>query len=82
MNSNDIVLPGEFTKNIDIVFDVIYRPYKTKLLEDAERNGVKVIPGIEMLLGQGAAAFKMWTGIEPPINAMKKSALEALGVKI
>ncbi len=62
------VLPGS-----KVVFDAVYRPKETKLLKEAERNGSMVIHGEEMLLHQGMAAFRLWTGKDPPEKAMRKA---------
>lgn len=53
------------------VTDVIYVPEKTPLLEMAEKLGCKTMNGIGMMLYQGAAAFKLWTGREMPVDAVK-----------
>jgi len=52
------------------VYDTIYRPARTQLMELAEVNGGHGINGMGMLVRQGAAAFKLWTGVEPPIEVM------------
>jgi shikimate dehydrogenase len=54
-----------------VVADVIYKPAKTKLLELAEAKGCKTINGLGMMLYQGAAAFKLWTGKEMPTDHIK-----------
>ncbi|MGG5330364.1 shikimate dehydrogenase [Enterococcus sp. AZ163] len=53
------------------VFDVIYHPAQTKLLKAAEEKGAIAINGLGMLLHQGAAAFKLWTGEEMPIKVIR-----------
>ena len=55
-----------------IVSDVIYNPRKTKLLTMAESAGLATFNGMYMLLYQGAAAFKIWTGHEMPVDLVKK----------
>lgn len=55
-----------------VVFDCIYSPRETKLLAMAKKNGCKTINGLGMVLFQGAASFKLWTGQEMPINHIKK----------
>ncbi|MDD3183828.1 MAG: shikimate dehydrogenase [Anaerostipes sp.] len=56
-----------------IVYDVIYNPLVTKLMEDAQNQGCKaVIGGKGMLLWQGAAAFELYTGLEMPAEGLKK----------
>ena len=48
------------------VFDTIYNPSATKLLKLARQAGCKTQNGLRMLLYQGLASFKLWTGIEAP----------------
>lgn len=61
------------------VFDIVYNPLQTKLLKDAEAAGAKAVSGVMMLVYQGAEAFRLWTGVEPPVELMKKTVLEGLG---
>jgi len=57
------------------VADIVYNPLKTKLLRAAEKQGCRaILPGLGMLIYQGAAAFKLWTGVEPVITEMSKVA--------
>lgn len=55
-----------------VVTDTIYSPAKTALLELAEEVGCQTINGMGMLYYQGAAAFKLWTGLEMPHEHMKE----------
>ncbi|MHB8138971.1 MAG: shikimate dehydrogenase [Smithellaceae bacterium] len=64
--------------NYQVVMDVIYNPLKTKLLRDAEAQGLKIIPGLEMFVRQGAGQLKLWTGKEAPLTLMKKTVRERL----
>lgn len=48
------------------VADIIYNPLKTKLLSQAEKIGCKTMNGMNMLIYQGALAFKIWTGKDMP----------------
>jgi len=52
------------------VFDLVYNPLETRLLRQAKADGARTIAGLEMLVFQGAAAFKLWTGIDPPVDVM------------
>lgn len=61
-----------------IVYDLVYRPAKTRLLEQAEKAGGRAIGGIGMLIYQGAAAFELWTGKTAPVDVMRAAALQAL----
>lgn len=55
-----------------VVADVVYNPKKTKLLEEAESAGCKIVTGIGMLLWQGAEAFKLYTGLEMPTDEVNE----------
>ena len=55
-----------------LVSDVIYHPSKTRLLREAQRAGCAVCNGMYMLLYQGAAAFKIWTGQEMPVELIRE----------
>ncbi|MDE6593355.1 MAG: shikimate dehydrogenase [Oscillospiraceae bacterium] len=52
----------EIIKNSGFVFDVIYNPEKTKLLQIAEESGIPCCGGMAMLVWQAAAAHEIWLG--------------------
>lgn len=54
-----------------IVSDIIYSPMETKLLKMAKSHGCKTFNGLYMLLYQGAASFKLWTGEDMPTEIIK-----------
>jgi 3-dehydroquinate dehydratase/shikimate dehydrogenase len=62
----------------EMVFDAVYRPMQTRLLELAAERGIKCVPGVEMFLAQGVAQFEIWTGKQAPEAAMRKAVLAAL----
>ena len=49
-----------------VVADVVYNPEETRLLREAKSVGCKTVGGKGMLLWQGAAAYKLYTGLEMP----------------
>ncbi len=53
------------------VYDMVYRPAKTRFLEEAGRAGCKTANGLGMLLFQGAKALELWTGRPAPVEAMR-----------
>lgn len=61
-----------------VVYDLIYNPNITALLKHAHRHGATTISGLGMLIHQGALAFSLWTGLPPPLEAMKQAAYAAL----
>ncbi len=60
------------------VYDMVYRPERTRLIEQAEANGCRAIGGLGMLVRQGASAFTIWTKREAPVEVMFSAAREAL----
>ena len=61
-----------------LVYDMVYTPQQTPLMEEARRAGAKVLGGLWMLVYQGAAAFEMWTSREAPLDLMHEAGLRAL----
>src|SRR6266850_5302212 len=55
-----------------VVFDTIYNPKKTKLLQQAEEAGAKTIGGVEMFVRQAAGQFEAWTAKEAPKRVMRE----------
>ena len=61
------------------VYDLIYTPRPTALLAAAAARGCRSLDGLEMLVQQGAAALRLWSGRDPvPVDAMRRAALERL----
>ena len=73
MKESDPELVSEevFSRN-HVVYDLIYNPERTKLLQGAERKGAKVVNGLGMLVYQGAISFERWTGKKPDTEVMFK----------
>ncbi|MFW5691661.1 MAG: shikimate dehydrogenase, partial [Chloroflexota bacterium] len=63
------------------VYDMIYRPQITRLMQQAEARGGRAIGGLGMLVRQGALSFKKWTGVDPPLETMMAAALVALAMQ-
>lgn len=57
-----------------VIYDMVYRPAQTKLMQQVEMAGGRGISGLGMLVRQGAAAFKIWTGVVPPFDVMLAAA--------
>lgn len=66
-------LPIEALPDGAAVVDMVYKPLRTTLLARAEERGLQVVDGLGMLLHQGALAFEMWTGMEPPLDVMRSA---------
>jgi shikimate dehydrogenase len=53
------------------VVDLAYGPQETALVAAARAAGCAVVDGREALVRQGAASFRLWTGLEPPVEVMR-----------
>jgi shikimate dehydrogenase len=71
-------LPAEFLSPKLVVMDIVYNPLETKLLRDARKRGCKTVDGVGMLVRQGAESFKIWLGIDAPIDAMREAVMTEL----
>lgn len=54
------------------VMDIVYNPLETRLLQDAQAAGCRIIQGIEMFLHQAVGQFELWTGQSAPVDVMRK----------
>jgi shikimate dehydrogenase len=79
MEHKNSFIDSEHIPKGSIVYDIVYKPVLTRLLENATRAGAQTVYGYEMLLEQGGMSFRIWTGIKPPIEAMKKALFGVFG---
>ncbi|MBA5272210.1 shikimate dehydrogenase [Enterococcus hirae] len=54
------------------VFDLIYSPSETRLIQEAKKMGIKAYNGLGMLIHQGAIAFELWTHQEMPVQNIRE----------
>lgn len=81
MHPNDDVpsiIPGDLLNSRHTVCDLVYNPQKTSLLVAAWEAGAKVIPGLPMLVYQGAVSFEIWTSQPAPVDVMMRAAQQAM----
>ena len=69
--------PAEVVAAHEVVFDLVFHPRRTPLLELAAAAGRREVSGLRMLVLQGAAAFTRWTGRPAPLAAMAEAAERA-----
>lgn len=63
-----------------IAYDLIYTPNPTKFLQIAKEQGADAIDGLEMLIQQGAAALQIWLKQQAPVEVMRQSLRQYLGL--
>lgn len=61
-----------------LVYELIYNPVETRLLAAARAAGAQTLNGVQMLVYQGAAAFQIWTGLQPPVDVMEQAVRSRL----
>ncbi|MCH5350223.1 MAG: shikimate dehydrogenase [Oscillospiraceae bacterium] len=59
---NECPVTEEVIKSCKSVFEVIYNPNVTQLMSIAEKNGIKAIGGMAMLVWQAVVAHEIWSG--------------------
>jgi shikimate dehydrogenase len=57
-----------------VLIDLVYGASETRLVEEARGRGAAVVDGLEILVRQGAESLRIWTGLEPPLDVMRKAA--------
>ncbi len=60
-------------RGVETVFDVVYNPPETKLVQMAWKTGCKVIRGLDMFLGQAARQYELWFGTQAPRETLQKA---------
>ena len=76
-NTRDCVLKEDEIQ-AKVVFDMVYDPVDTRLLQIARAKGIAVIPGVEMFVHQAARQFEIWTGKPAPTDDMLRVVAVAL----
>ena len=61
-----------------VVSDLIYRPWRTELLLEADARGLRTQNGLEMLVQQGALSFELWLGVSAPVDVMRQAVQESI----
>jgi shikimate dehydrogenase len=73
-----MLLDPRLLRRGQIVADLVYHPIRTPLIAAARERGAIAVTGLGMLIHQAAHAFRLWTGEDPPLEAMSAAALSAL----
>jgi shikimate dehydrogenase len=77
-NEKESPVPKRILTKGMVVMDIVYRPVRTRLLQDAEEQGCVTIDGLEMLARQGAAQVLIWTGQRQAIGRIREDLRRVL----
>ena len=77
-DEGESLVPAAWLRPEQAVFDMVYRPLKTRLIVEAEAAGCRTILGLEMLVNQAVLQFEAWTGVPAPRAVMRDALLQAL----
>lgn len=75
LHRNDIPINPDLIVPEHTIIDIIYNPLETSLLLEAKRKHCVYLGGLDMLVNQGALAFKLFTGVNPNKQVMKDTLL-------
>ncbi|MDA3960194.1 MAG: type I 3-dehydroquinate dehydratase [Planctomycetota bacterium] len=81
MESEESPWPLDQHRHGSVVFDTVYTPLETRLLQDAQAQGCVPICGLSMLIGQALGQYERWTGLQAPEPLMHRVALEAMNTR-
>ena len=77
-NTDASLIPAQLFRSGQVVFDIVYTPLETKLLADARSKGLTVICGVEMFVNQAVLQFEQFTGVDAPVEVMRRVVMEQL----
>jgi shikimate dehydrogenase len=72
------LIPTRLFRAGQTVFDIVYNPLETRLLADARSRGLTVISGVEMFINQAVLQFERFTGVDAPVEVMRRVVMEKL----
>jgi len=79
LNNESSPIKYNYINPNSLVYDIVYKPIVTDLIRKAKEANARIVYGYEMLIAQGAQAFKIWTGCDAPITAMKNALFGIFG---
>jgi shikimate dehydrogenase len=77
-HENSSLVPAELFRQEQVVFDIVYNPLETKLLNEAKTRGLKTISGVDMFINQAVLQFERFTGVDAPVEVMRRVVMEHL----
>lgn len=77
-NEDETPVSADRLKDFQLVYDLVYTPFQTRLMAEADKAEVPKIGGLAMLIAQARRQQKIWTGLDAPMKEMSRAALKRL----
>ncbi len=77
-SANETIAAAEQIKDVNLIYDLVYNPFQTRLMAEADGVHVPKIGGMAMLVAQGMKQFEIWTGKSAPMKQMSAAVLRKL----
>lgn len=71
-------LPETALDGVKVVFEMVYRPAETRLTRTSRARGITVVQGLTMFVEQGARQWSLWTGMQAPLETMRRALEQEL----
>lgn len=78
LKTSQFPVKSEWFNSRQMVVDLVYYPLQTSFLQKAARGGAQTLTGAGMLVYQGVEAYRLWTGMKPPVELMYQVLLDYL----
>lgn len=78
---NETPATAEQLYGVGLVYDLVYNPLTTRFMREAQEVYVPTIGGLAMLVAQAMEQFKLWTGLDAPMDVMSQAALQRVSSK-
>jgi len=75
---NESIVRAEQIEKVNLVYDLVYNPFQTKLMSEADNANVPKIGGMAMLIAQAMEQQKIWIGLDAPMKEMSAEVLKRL----
>lgn len=72
------VLPSSLLEPHHLIYDMVYKPQNTRLMENAKAAGARAANGLSMLLWQGAISFEYWFNQTAPVDVMRQGLRDSM----
>lgn len=78
---NETPATAEQLYGVGLIYDLVYNPLTTRFMREAQVVNVPTIGGLAMLVAQAMEQFKLWTGLDAPMDVMSRAAVQRVSSK-